>query len=96
MRSQQYRAQAVRLAEAGVRRAVARRLADRQYAEEVWQIPAEMLDQINPAQVRIRVPPNDGSDTIHYEATAEFPAGAVRRAQVTRRIETTRPPEGES
>jgi len=97
MRSQQYRAQAVRLAEAGVRRAVARRLADPQYADEVWRVPAEMLDQINSAQVRIRVTADEGADTFNYEATAEFPAGAVRRAQVTRRLETTRPiPEGES
>jgi type II secretory pathway pseudopilin PulG len=97
MRSQQHRAQAVRLAEAGVRRAVARRLADPQYADEVWPVPAEMLDQINSAQVRIHVTADDGAGTISYEATVEFPAGAVRRAQITRRIETTRPvPEGES
>jgi Tfp pilus assembly protein PilV len=97
MRSQQYRAQAVRLAEAGVRRAVARRTADSQYVEEVWQIPAQVLDQINSAQVRIRVTTDVGADKIKYEATAEFPAGAVRRAQVTRHTETSRPvPEGES
>jgi type II secretory pathway component PulK len=97
MRSQQYRAQALRLAEAGMRRAVARRAADSQYVEEVWQIPAQLLDQINSAQVRIRVTNEDGADKISYEATSEFPAGAVRRAQVSRRIEISRPvPEGES
>jgi hypothetical protein len=96
-RSQQYQVQVVRLAEAGVRRAIARRAANSQYAEEVWQVPAEMLDQINSAQVRIQVTAAEGADTINYEATAEFPAGAVRRAQITRRIETPRPvPEGES
>jgi membrane protein implicated in regulation of membrane protease activity len=97
MRSQQYRAQAVRLAEAGLRRAIARRSADIQYAEEVWRIPAEMLDQINSAQVRISVTADDATNTFNYQATAEFPEGAVRRTQVTRRIEITRPvPEGES
>jgi Tfp pilus assembly protein PilV len=97
MRSQQYRAQAVCLAEAGMRRAIARRAADSQYVEEVWQIPAQLLDQINSAQVRIRVMTEVGTDTIKYEATAEIPAGAVRRAQVSRRIEISRPVlEGES
>jgi type II secretory pathway component PulK len=97
MRSQQHRAQAVRLAEAGVRRAIARRLADTQFADEVWRVPAEMLDQKNSGQVRIQVTDEDGGDTISYEATAEFPAGAVRHAQITRRVEIPRPiPEGES
>jgi membrane protein implicated in regulation of membrane protease activity len=96
MRNQQYRAQAVRLAEAGVRRAIARRSADAQYADEVWRIPAELLDQKNSGQVRIQVT-DDGGETIKYEATAEFPDGTVHRARITRRVEIPRPnPESES
>jgi hypothetical protein len=97
MRSQQYRAQAVRLAEAGVRRAIARRAADAQYTEELWPVPADMLDQIHSAQVQIKVIVAEDADTIDYKATAEFPAGAVRHAQVTRHMETSRPrPKSES
>ena len=96
-RNHQYRAQAVRLAEAGVRRAAARRLSDPRYASEVWRIPAEALDKMNAAAVRIRVTADDAAGTLLYEATAEFPAGAVRRAQITRQIQTTKPvAEGES
>jgi hypothetical protein len=95
IRNQEYRVQAVRLAEAGVRRAIARRLADPQYESEVWRVAAEMLDGPNAAEVRIRVVAGDAAATLLYEATAEFPAGAVRRAQITRRIETTNPASGD-
>jgi type II secretory pathway pseudopilin PulG len=91
----QYRMQAVRLAEAGVRRAVARRLADVQFESETWRIPDEMLDNSNAAEVRIRVAAAGVSGALIYEATAEFPAGEVRRAQVTRRIETANPTTGD-
>jgi hypothetical protein len=91
IRNQQYRVQAVRLAEAGVRRAVARRLAGPQYETEVWRVPAEMLDRSHAAEVRIRVTAGGASGTVLYEATAEYPDGAVRRAQITRRIETINP-----
>jgi hypothetical protein len=91
IRSQQFRVQAVRLAEAGVWRAIARRAADTSYKEELWHIPAEMLDKRSAAQVRIRVAPVNGAATIRFEATAEFPDGAVRRAQITRRVEIPSP-----
>jgi type II secretory pathway pseudopilin PulG len=89
--NQKYRLQAVRLAEAGVRRAVARRLADEQYETEVWRVPAEMLDTSHAAEVRIRVTAGGAAGTLLYEATAEYPVGAVRRAQITRRIDTINP-----
>jgi Tfp pilus assembly protein PilX len=95
LRSQHYRSQAVRLAEAGVRRAVARRLADPQYEAEAWRIPAAMLDTSNAAEVRIRVTAGEAAVTLLYEATAEFPAGAMRRAQITRRIEAIKPATGD-
>jgi hypothetical protein len=89
--NQQFRMQAVRLAEAGLRRAMARRAADPQYNEEVWHVPAEMLDEPNAAEVRIRILAGDNMAMLRYEATAEFPARAVRRAQITRRIDLTIP-----
>jgi Tfp pilus assembly protein PilX len=95
LRNQQYRVQAMRLAEAGLRRAVARRLDDSQYDSEVWRIPAAMLDTSNAAEVRIRVKAGEAAGTLLYEATAEFPAGAVRRAQITRRVEANQPATGE-
>jgi hypothetical protein len=93
--SQQYRVQAVRLAEAGVRRAVARRLADPQYENETWQIPAEMLDTSYAAKVQIRVAKGGAARALLYQATAEYPAGVARRAQITRRIETLNPATGD-
>src|SRR5215208_4672367 len=53
--TQQFRVQAVRLAEAGLRRAVSLRANDAKYAEEVWSVPATQLDKTHAAQVRIHV-----------------------------------------
>jgi hypothetical protein len=94
IRSHQYRVQTVRLAEAGVRRAVARRLADPQYETEVWRIPAGLLGTAHAAEVQIRVAPGGTAGTLLYEATAEYPAGVARRAQITRRIEILNPAAG--
>src|SRR5688572_21202298 len=55
IRNQQFRLQAVRLAEAGVRRAVARRAGQSQYEGETWHVSAEMLDKSHDANVQIRV-----------------------------------------
>jgi hypothetical protein len=92
--SHQYRVQTVRLAEAGVRRAVARRLADPQYETEVWRIPAELLATSHAAEVQIRVAQGSAAGTLLYEATAEYPDGVARRARITRRIETFNPTTG--
>jgi hypothetical protein len=85
--SRLWRVQAARLAEAGLARAVARRAADPQYAGEVWSVPAESLGGIYPAKVQIRVGPTPIAEAVRYEAQAEFPSGAIRHAQITKRIE---------
>jgi uncharacterized iron-regulated membrane protein len=90
----QWRQQAVRLAEAGVQRAIVRRSADSQYAEETWSVPAEQLDKSHAAEVRIHVVPNLGANTLRYEATAEFPAGAVRRVRITKSSDFPKPSSG--
>jgi hypothetical protein len=87
MRNEQFQQQAVRLAEAGVRRAIARRVADAEYSQERWQIPASDLNSTHEANVQIRVTQNDNPARLRFEATAEYPAAAVRRAQITKRIE---------
>jgi Tfp pilus assembly protein PilX len=92
--NQQYRLQAIRLAEAGIRRAMARKSADPQFQEETWAVPAESLGGTHAANVQIRVSQGDNAATVRYEATAQFPAGAVRRAQITKRIEAPIPPSG--
>jgi Tfp pilus assembly protein PilX len=86
------RLQAVRLAEAGVARARAQRSANPQYAEETWSIPAAELDTRHAAEVRIRVTP---AAAVRIEATADFPADAVRRARSTKRIEIPNPVPGD-
>jgi hypothetical protein len=87
MRNEQLRLQAVRLAEAGVRRALAMRAADASYNQERWQVPASDLDTTHAGTVRIRVTPSHDAPALQFEATAEFPAGAIHRAQITKRIE---------
>jgi Tfp pilus assembly protein PilX len=95
--NQQYRLQATRLAEAGIRRAMARKSAEPQFQEETWTVPAESLGGTHAANVQIRAMPSDNAATVRYEATAQFPAGAARRAQITKRIEVPIPPsENES
>ena len=79
------RMQAGRLAESGVARGIARRASDPDYASETWQIPAAEFSGRHAAEVQIRVTPADA--TLHVSATADFPAGAVRRARVTKQIE---------
>jgi type II secretory pathway component PulK len=86
--NQQYRMQATRLAEAGVQRAIARRTADPAFTEESWSVPRESFGGAHGGTVQIRVVAKDDA-TLRYEATAQFPAGAARRAQVTRQIEAS-------
>ena len=54
-------------------------------------MPANQLDQKHAAQVRIKVAPGAADGTVRYEATAEFPSGNIRQAQVTKSIEITNP-----
>ena len=85
--NQQFRIQAQRLAEAGIERGIAARKANADYAEETWSVPAAQLDKTHAAQVRIHVIPASKSGSIRYEATAEFPVGALHRAQITKSVE---------
>jgi Tfp pilus assembly protein PilX len=90
-RIEQTRMQAVRLAEAGIRRALAMRVSDSSYNEETWTVPADVLDGEHAAEVRIRVAPKADNSWLHFSATAEFPLGVVHRAQITRRVEIPNP-----
>ncbi len=84
----------MRLAESGVRRAIVRQSANRAYTEETWSVPAGVLDNVRAAEVRTRVVPTGDSSKLRIAATAEFPLGAVQRAQVTRQIELPNPEPG--
>ena len=84
--TQQFRAQAARLAEAGLQRAVSLRANDAKYVDEVWSVPATQLDKTHAAQVRIHVTPASDSGGVRYEATAEFPVGVPRRVQITKSV----------
>jgi len=85
--TQQYRIQAARLAEAGLERAISLRAANANYTEEVWSVPAPELDHTHAAQVQIRVVPTVDAGSLRYEATAEFPVGAIHHVQITKSIE---------
>jgi Tfp pilus assembly protein PilX len=89
--NRQLRVQAVRLAEAGVRRAIARRQANPRYDNEVWSIAAADLGQGQAAEVRIGITPAADAARLNVEATAEFPVGAVRRATITKQVEIPNP-----
>jgi hypothetical protein len=93
----QYRVQATRLAEAGLQRALARRTADAAFNSETWNVPAESFGGSQAGVVQIRVVTESAAGKQRYEATAQFPAGAVRRAQITKRFEVSAAStEGES
>jgi hypothetical protein len=84
--------QATRLAEAGVGRGMARLASDPAYEGETWTIPAADLDRPQGAEVHIRVVPSpDADQPAHVEATADFPAGAVRRARHTKKSDIPSP-----
>jgi hypothetical protein len=85
--------QAERLAEAGIARAVDRHTADPEYSGETWTIPAAELQSRGPAEVRIQIEAT--GDELHVSVTADFPAGADRRARVTKNIEVLDPSSGE-
>jgi hypothetical protein len=94
VRGEQLRLQAVRLAEAGVQRAIGRRAADSDYSEETWTVPAEALGGAHAAEVRIRIEPKGDGSAWDVAATAEYPAGTLRRAQITKHIEIPNPVPG--
>lgn len=84
--NRQYQLQATRLAEAGLRRAIALHAADSSYRGDTWDVAADKLDQTHAGKVHTQLLASDDTDWIQYEATAQFPASDVRRAQVTKSI----------
>jgi hypothetical protein len=84
--SQQDQVQATRLAEAGLRRAIALHAADAKYSGETWAVPKSELDKSHSGQVLIQVGPSDDGQLIRYKAMAEFPTGEMRHAQITKSI----------
>jgi hypothetical protein len=80
------RLQATRLAEAGLRRGMAQRASNASYEGDVWSIPVEVLGASRAAEVRIHVVTDEATDSLLIEAVADYPAGATRRARVSRKI----------
>jgi hypothetical protein len=91
--ARQHRLQAARLAEAGIRHAIALHAVNPQYNEETWTIPSEHFGGAYAGEVRIRVTSTESNGT-RYEATAEYPAGTTRRVRATRHIGITATPTG--
>ena len=95
----QHELQAIRLAEAGVGRGMARRASDPVYDGETWTIPAADLGQSHAAEVTIRVVTAAAdAATLQIEATANYPAGGpskADRARHTKQIEIPTPSPSE-
>jgi hypothetical protein len=86
--------QSARLAEAGLSRALAMRSADPQYDGETWKVEAASLGGSQAAEVRIQLTPLAESGRLRCEVTAVYPAGATRKAQISRQLEFTAPNPG--
>jgi Tfp pilus assembly protein PilX len=86
-RNEALRLQAIRLAEAGLRRAMVRRAAESAYNGETWRVDGSELASVHAGEVRIRVEPSTDIAGLRFEATAEFPVGVAQRAQITKRME---------
>ena len=93
VRDQERRLQAEWLAEAGLRRALARLEADPDYAGEIWNIDARDLGAADAATVAIavaRAPADANARTIR--ARADYPRDPPRRARRSRQITTSNRP----
>ena len=77
LETQKYRLQAVRLAEAGVRRLAAKHALDEEFQNESWTVPADQLDNRHAAIVRLQLHKADDGSPTKYVATATFPADSV-------------------
>ncbi len=85
VRAEERRLQAEWLAEAGLRRALARLDADPGYSGETWSIDARELGAADSATVEIAVerPPGDPRNRT-IRACADYPRDPPRRARCTR------------
>ncbi len=93
-RAQERRLQADWLAEAGIRRAIARLDGDPGYTGETWPIDAPALDSADGASVQIDVERDrQGSSQRTIRVRADYPLDAVRRVRRSRQI-TIRAPDG--
>lgn len=94
------KAQAIWLAEAGVRRAVANLVRQQDYLGEVWQIDADQLGGTETAEIKIEIETTDDEPRFKITATAIYPAGTKKRVQHTKslkyRVTAKQEPSGES
>jgi len=80
--------QATWLAEAGVRRAVARISSDEEYSGERWQIESTEIGGDHAAEVVLRIEPVEGTlGLVRITATAHYPAGQKKRVQSSKILE---------
>lgn len=75
------------LADAGIRRALARRAADDTYQGEIWNLSPDDLDRRDAAKVIIRLETlasdDDTQPKLQVTAIATYPAGLTKRVQTT-------------
>lgn len=81
------RLQADWLAESGLERAALRLSADAGYEGELWEIPADELDGLRGASVRIVLEPvPDPPEARRVSVTAHFPVESNARAQISKSL----------
>lgn len=89
IRARERRLQAEWLAEAGVRRAIARLAADANYTGETWNIDARELDSPDAATVAITIErPAGDAKRRTIRARADYPRDPPRRARFTKQVTT--------
>jgi len=73
------------LAQAGVDRAVAQLRKSADYRGETWRVPADELDGVAPAEVKIHLESvADQPDDLRLRVDAEYPTDSVHCSQQTR------------
>jgi Tfp pilus assembly protein PilX len=93
VRTLERRLEAEWLAEAGLRRALARLDADPAYSGETWNIEARELGAADAATVAIAVErPAGDADARTIRVRADFPRDPPRRARCSREITTSKTP----
>jgi hypothetical protein len=91
MRAQERRLQAEWLAEAGLRRALARLDVAPAYSGETWDIPARELGSADAATVAIAVErPSGDPNSRTIRVRADFPPDPPRRARCSRQVTITK------
>lgn len=74
--------QTIQLAEAGLRRALAKVAADAEFQSETWQVPAGVIHQTNIGSVEISVQDGQATVVARYPVNVDHPAKVTKTAVI--------------